>query len=200
MVVRCPECGQQCDRVNELAISRRSWSFTPTYERLMRPAMCFIMLLIVLPILWGFLQIVDEVHARISMTTLCAVTAVLVVTWIVLLIRNSLVLPSYAGLGYVLLAHVVVVGYLLLSFSIVAGALCIVIIGLNPTISQFLILGLPLRPAIIIGLLLVSAIFIYFVLRLLFRLDAHIGRHCLRHEAQLHLPHAVKNEHGIEHP
>ncbi len=199
VVVRCPECGRPCDRVSELAMSRRNWSITPTYERLMRPAMCFVALLVVLPLLWGFLPYVDQMHARIGIAAASAVTGILVVTWLVLLIRGAMFLPGGAGLGDVLLVHAIVIGYLLLSFSIIVGALCLIIIGVDLMGSRLLMTGLPPGPAIVVVLLLISAIIVYYLLRLLYRLDARVGRRCVRHEAQLRLPHALKNEHGPEH-
>ena len=150
----------------------------------MRPAICFLVILIVIPVLWGFLPHVDEMYARAGWITVGGVTAILVVTWLLLLIRGAVVLPGASGLGLVLLVHAIVIGYLLVGATILAGVFGLLVLGADLLNPPWLSLDLPLGLATIAVLLLISAAIVYSLLRLLYRLDTHVGRRCVRHEAQ----------------
>lgn len=180
-MVRCPECGMTCD-VEELAGRyRHRWSTTPLYERMIRPVLVALLLVILAPMVWVMMLYGLDSFIQIGLILLAIFIGVLSLAWLALSLRAMRGLPMGRGWKLLFMLHATMAGYFLCGLGVGVGLIGLIMLPvavINAAADDQAVVWC----ALVTVLGIVSAL----LFRPLWKLDQHVGRACLRHS--LHEP------------
>jgi predicted hydrolase (HD superfamily) len=172
-VIVCPECGRASDVVDAVVLRRRDWSSCPPYARMLRPASCFLVILLMASSL-VMVRVMGVSGAAEMWGVPLAVIAVLTGCWAYLLARSAGALSGRDGTIALLVMHIIVPGYVIavLAFPVAVFAIAAVLdAAWNINWIELAWWG----PALVGAAALVGGLWP------LYRMDQWVGRTCLRH-------------------
>lgn len=175
-VVTCSECGERSD-VEELAERyRRRWSVTPVYERMIRPVLIALMLVIAVPVLGVVAAYGFGGAWPLGGMLLVLLIGVLVMTWLALALLAVRGLALGQGWKLLMVLHAAMVGYFVCGLGVFAG-----LIGLAMLPVAILNAAADRQAVFACAVVTFIGVLCAVMFRPLWKLDRYVGRTCVRH-------------------